>query len=80
MSQIHAMLSHKDSPLLFITLTFKLLHKLVLMDYRKALPVLTQLDYWTFLVELVNVKQMRDLENHENRQCLVVLKKSLLRV
>lgn len=50
------------------------------MDYRKALPVLTQLDYWTFLVELVNVKQMRDLENHENRQCLVVLKKSLLRV
>jgi len=50
---MQVMLSQKDTPLLFVTLTIKLLHKLVLMDHKKALPVLTQLDYWTYLVELM---------------------------
>jgi hypothetical protein len=25
------------------------------MDYKKAIPVLTQLDYWTFLVEMLDI-------------------------
>lgn len=50
---MHFMLSQKDTPLLFVTLTIKLLHKLVQMDHKRALPVLTQLDYWTFLVEML---------------------------
>ena len=51
---MHVILTQKDTPLLFITLSIKLLHKLVQMDHKKALPVLTQLDYWTHLVEMVN--------------------------
>lgn len=40
-SQMHVMLTQKDTPLLFITLSIKLLHKLVQMDHKKALPVMT---------------------------------------
>lgn len=40
-SQIHKILSQKDCPLLFLTLTLHLLHNLTQMDYKKALPVLT---------------------------------------
>lgn len=56
----------------------KLLHKLVLMDYKKALPVLTQLDYWTFLVEFLNVRLLKDLEIYENRLILKTLKETLI--
>lgn len=52
-SQMHVMLTQKDTPLLFVTLSIKFLHKLVLMDHKRALPVLTQLDYWTYLVDLI---------------------------
>ena len=52
-SQMHLMLTQKDTPLLFVTLSIKFLHKLVLMDHKRALPVLTQLDYWTYLVDLI---------------------------
>jgi hypothetical protein len=54
-SQIHKILSAKDCPLLFVTLTLQLLHHLTQMDYKKAIPVLTQLDYWTFLVEMLDI-------------------------
>ena len=40
-TQIHFILSQKDCPLLFLTLTMKFLHKLLQMDYKRALPVLT---------------------------------------
>lgn len=40
------------------------------MDYRKAIPVLTQLDYWTFLVEMLDINQLIELERHESREVL----------
>ena len=40
-SQIHAILSKKDCPLLMISLLLRLLSRLVQMDFRRALPVLT---------------------------------------
>ena len=54
-SQIHGILSQKDCPLLMISLLLRLLSRLIQMDFRRALPVLTQLDYWTVLVDLINV-------------------------
>jgi hypothetical protein len=64
---MHFVLSQKDTPLLFVTLTLKFLNKIVQMDHKRALPVLTQLDYWTFLVELIYVRGLEDLEGFENR-------------
>lgn len=52
-SSMHFILGQKDAPLLFVTLTFKFLHKIVVMDHKRALPVITQLDYWTSLIELL---------------------------
>lgn len=72
-SQMHVMLTQKDTPLLFITLSVKLLHRLVLMDHKRTLPVLTQLDYWTYLVELVQPKQLEEMEASENR---IILKEN----
>jgi len=40
------------------------------MDYKKAIPVLTQLDYWTFLVELLDIDSLTAIERHESRQSL----------
>jgi len=42
-----------------ISLLMKLLSKLVQMDFRRALPVLTQLDYWTILVDLVDFQVLK---------------------
>ena len=61
-SQIHKILSQKDCPLQFLTLTLQLLHNLTQMDYKKAIPVLTQLDYWTFLVELLDINDLANIE------------------
>jgi len=44
------------------------------MDYKKALPVLTQLDYWTYLVDLINHNALEELECSENRIILQNLK------
>lgn len=77
---MHGILTQKDTPLLFITLSVKLLHKLVLMDHKRALPVLTQLDYWTFLVELVQPHLLHELERHENRLIIKSLKETILRL
>ncbi len=57
-----------------MTLSIKFLHKLVQMDYKKALPVLTQLDYWTYLVDLINHNALEELECSENRIILQNLK------
>lgn len=75
-SQIHKILSGKDCPLLFLTLTLKLLHSLTQMDYKKAIPVLTQLDYWTFLVELLDIEALTQIERQESRGILRDLKNS----
>jgi len=56
--------------LLFLTLTLQLLHNLTQMDYKKAIPVLTQLDYWTFLVELLDIPALSSIERHESRAIL----------
>jgi|TARA_B110000285_G_scaffold146587_1_gene163679 hypothetical protein len=40
------------------------------MDYKKAIPVLTQLDYWTFLVELLDIPALSSIERHESRAIL----------
>ena len=47
------------------------------MDYTKAIPVLTQLDYWTFLVELLDIEALMKIENHESRAILKDLKGQL---
>lgn len=69
-TQIHKILSSKDCPLMFTTLTLQLLQNLTEMDYKKALPVLTQLDYWTFLVELLDIPLLTQIERQESRQIL----------
>ena len=71
---MHVILTQKDTPLLFITLSIKLLHKLVQMDHKKALPVMTQLDYWTQLVEMLNPQVLQGLERHENRIIVASMK------
>jgi len=76
-SQIHKILSRKDCPLQFLTLSLKLLHNLTQMDYTKAIPVLTQLDYWTFLVELLDIEALMKIENHESKAILKDLKGQL---
>jgi hypothetical protein len=73
------MLLMKDTPLLFLTLSVKLLHKLIGMDHKRALPTLTQLDYWTYLVDLLHMDRLAELEGEENRLIIKVLKGSLLR-
>jgi len=49
------------------------------MDHKRALPVLTQLDYWTYLVDLIDPKALQDLESQENRVILHNLKVNILR-
>ena len=78
-SQMHVILTQKDTPLLFITLSIKLLHKLVQMDHKKALPVMTQLDYWTQLVDMINPQVLQGLERHENRIIIANMKEKVLR-
>lgn len=75
-SQIHKILSGKDYPLLFLTLTLQLLHRLTQMDYKRAVPVLTQLDYWSFLVELLDIESLKEIERQESRLSLLALKRS----
>lgn len=48
------------------------------MDYTKAIPVLTQLDYWTFLVELLDIAALTKIENHESRAIMKELKGQLM--
>ena len=49
------------------------------MDYKKAIPVLTQLDYWTFLVELLDIKDLMNIEKSESRVSLRELREQILR-
>ena len=42
-----------------ISLTLRLLSRLITMDFRRSLPVLTQLDYWTILVDLIDVNLLK---------------------
>ena len=78
-SQIHGILSQKDCPLLMISLLLRLLSRLIQMDFRRALPVLTQLDYWTVLVDLINVGQLEEQDKCESRGILNSLCKTQLR-
>ncbi len=41
-----------------------------MMDFRKALPVITQLDYWTFLVELLDIECLSMIERQESRSLI----------
>jgi hypothetical protein len=58
-SHVHAILSQKDCPLLMISLFLRLISKLVKMDSKRSLPILTQLDYWTLLVELLDTDNLK---------------------
>ena len=75
-SQIHGILSKKDCPLLMISLLLRLLSRLIQMDFRRALPVLTQLDYWTVLVDLINIGQLEEQDKTETRPVLASLRRS----
>lgn len=44
------------------------------MDFKKALPILTQLDYWTLLVDLLDVHNLAEQEERETRQGLIKVK------
>jgi hypothetical protein len=59
-SHIHGILNQKDCPLIIISLLLKLLSKLISMDSARALPILTQLDYWTVLIDLVDVNTLKE--------------------
>ena len=65
---------------MFVTLSVKLLHRLLVMDSKRALPVLTQLDFWTYLVELLRVSELVELERSENRVILKRLRENELRL
>jgi hypothetical protein len=52
----------------------------MVMDSKRALPVLTQLDFWTYLVELLRVSELVELEESENRVILKRLRESELRL
>ena len=41
-----------------ISLLLRLLSKLIQMDFKRTLPTLTQLDYWTILVDLIDVNSL----------------------
>lgn len=62
-----------------ISLTLRLLSRLITMDFRRSLPVLTQLDYWTILVDLIDVKALKSQDLTEDRSMLCHLKETLLR-
>lgn len=50
------------------------------MESGKAISVLTQLDYWSFLVELLDIKNLQYQEINENRIILQEKAKNTLRV
>lgn len=47
------------------------------MDYKKAIPVLTQLDYWTFLVEMLDIEALVQAEQQESREILREMRNGL---
>lgn len=59
-----------------ISLLLRMLAKLVQMDFRRALPVLTQLDYWTTLVDLISVETLQAQDISESRLMVSNLQKS----
>jgi hypothetical protein len=61
-----------------ISLLLRLLSKLVQMDFRRALPVLTQLDYWTTLVDLISVENLQTQDLSESRSMIATLAKTQL--
>jgi hypothetical protein len=66
-SQVHKMLVRRDCPLLFLTLVLQLLHNLAEMDFERTMPLLSQLDCWSFLVDMLDVSNLRALEASESR-------------
>ena len=78
-SHIHGILNQKDCPLLMISLLLKLLSKLISMDASRALPILSQLDYWTVLVDLVDRQVLERQEKAESRVTLQSMFKSQLK-
>ena len=78
-SQIHGILDKKDCPIVMISLTLRLLSRLLQMDFRRSLPVLTQLDYWTILVDLIDVHALKEQDLSEDRSMIRSLKESQLR-
>lgn len=78
-SQIHGILDKKDCPIVVISLTLRLLSRLIQMDFRRSLPVLTQLDYWTILVDLIDVETLKAQDLTEDRSMLRNLKEQQLR-
>jgi hypothetical protein len=75
-SHIQCIFSQRDCPLMMTSLLLRLLAKLVQMDFRRALPVLTQLDYWTTLVDLLSVEGLQTQDMSESRQIISNLQKS----
>jgi hypothetical protein len=78
-SHIHGILNQRDCPLIMISLLLRLLSKLISMDAGRALPILTQLDYWTVLIDLIDVNTLKNQELREGRPCLANLKQTLLK-
>lgn len=77
-SQVHLVLCSKDAPLMMIGLLMKFLAQVIRMDFKRALPILTQLDYWTLLVEMLNVEALAAQDSYEDREALSKIKGTLL--
>ena len=78
-SQIHQTLTKRDCPLHMIALLLKFIAQLMRMDFKKTLPILTQLDYWTLLVDLLDVHTLAQQDEKESRHGLIKVKETVLR-
>lgn len=50
-----------------ISLFLKLISKLVKMDSKRQLPILTQLDYWTLLVDFLDIENLKRQDISDTR-------------
>ncbi len=73
-SKIHGVLVQKDCPLQMITLLLQLISNMIQIDFKRSLPILTQLDYWTVLVDLISVENLVRQEQKESRQAILQVK------
>jgi len=48
------------------------------MDFKRALPILTQLDYWTVLVELLSPDLLIRQDHRESRNIMIQLRQTIL--
>ena len=66
-SRLRTILTNSDLPVLFISAIFELLRRFVAMDYRSSISIITQLDFWTLITELVKTQTLKCSQMNERR-------------